>query len=277
MKNHAAYGLEMEDLDVVVVEDSKPMQTIIRSILLSFKVARVRAFDSVDEALQSMLAEPPNVILTDWRMEPASGYQLLRLVRHKHMDPLCFVPILFLTAHGTRALVDRALRAGAHHLLVKPVAPSTLYSRLRWLLTDDRSLVLESTGFYNILGVDQLLDAAAEKIQTLENARTYHQQAIQRLAAVQDIVDKEFERTAVETEEVMIPENPAIGAEARQLQAEAAKVAAQARPIKKVLSKLGAKGAKKAAAKAAKEKLPASAYASTHREPGRRPPNASRG
>lgn len=277
MKNHAAYGLEMEDLDVVVVEDSKPMQTIIRSILLSFKVARVRAFDSVDEALQSMLAEPPNVILTDWRMEPASGYQLLRLVRHKHMDPLCFVPILFLTAHGTRALVDRALRAGAHHLLVKPVAPSTLYSRLRWLLTDDRSLVLESTGFYNILGVDQLLDAAAEKIQTLENARTYHQQAIQRLAAVQDIVDKEFERTAVETEEVMIPESPAIGAEARQLKAEAAKVAAQARPIKKVLSKLGAKGAKKAAAKAAKEKLPASAYASTHREPGRRPPNASRG
>ncbi|WP_417683962.1 response regulator [Roseibium sp.] len=192
MKHHTAYGLGLEDLDVVIVEDSKPMQTIIRSILLSFKVSRVRAFDSADEALQSMLAEPPNVILTDWRMAPTSGYQLLRLVRHRHMEPLCYVPILFVTAHGTRPLVDKALRAGAHHILVKPVSPATLYNRLRWLVNDDRPLVLENSGFYNIHGIQRALDEQAEKIQTLENARTYHEQAIRRLVEVQGTVEKEF-------------------------------------------------------------------------------------
>ncbi|MBD8894368.1 response regulator [Roseibium litorale] len=273
MKNHAAYGLEMEDLDVVVVEDSRPMQTIIRSILLSFKVARVRAFDSVDEALQSMLAEPPNVILTDWRMEPASGYQLLRLVRHRHMDPLCYVPILFITAHGTRALVDRALRAGAHHLLVKPLSPSTLYSRLRWLLRDDRVMALENSGFYNILGVSKLLDQAAEKIQTLENARSYHQQAIRKLAAVQEAVEKEFERPAGDGQDVMIPETPFVHGNAKQLQEEAETVAAEARSVEKMGIKLSGK-AEKPAAKPEKKLAPASAYASTHRPSGSRAPSS---
>lgn len=194
MKHHAAFGLAMEDIDAVVVEDSKPMQTILRSILLSLKVARVRVFDSVDDALEASLAEPPNVILTDWRMEPTSGYQFLRLVRHRHMEPLCYVPILFITAHGTRPLVDKALRAGAHHVLVKPVSPSTLYKRLRWLLSDDRPIILEHSGFYNIYGIQRAMDEQAEKMQSLAGARLHHKIALQKRAEVEGVVEEEFEK-----------------------------------------------------------------------------------
>lgn len=192
MKNHTAYGLAMEDLDVVVVDDSKPMQSILRSILLSFKVSRVRVFDSVDEALSGMLGEPPNLILTDWRMAPTSGYQLLRLIRHRHMEPLCYVPLMFVTAHGTRALVDRALRSGAHHLLVKPVSPSTLYKRLRWLMADDRPMILEHSGFFNIQGIHQTLDAQKERNRTLAEARTLHHRSVNRLVKLRGQVEKEF-------------------------------------------------------------------------------------
>ena len=193
MKHHAAFGLAIEDIDVVVVEDSKPMQTIIRSILMSFKVARVRVFDSVDDALEASLAEPPNLILTDWRMEQTSGYQLLRLVRHRHMEPLCYVPVLFITAHGTRPLVDKALRAGAHHVLVKPVSPSTLFKRLNWLLNDDRPMVLENSGFYNIYGIQQTMDSQAEKMQTLEGARLHHKIATKKRAEVEEAVVEAFD------------------------------------------------------------------------------------
>lgn len=196
MKHHAAFGLAMDDIDVVVVEDSKPMQTILRSTLLSFKVARVRTFDSVDDALEASLAEPPNLIITDWRMAPTSGYQLLRLVRHKHMEPLCFVPILFITAHGTRPLVDKALRAGAHHVLVKPLSPSTLYKRIEWLLTDDRPMVLENSGFYNIFGIQKLMDEQAEKVKSLANARINHHTAVKKRAAVEGVVEEAFEKKA---------------------------------------------------------------------------------
>jgi len=194
MKHHAAFGLAMEDIDVVVVEDSKPMQTILRSTLLSFKVARVRTFDSVDDALEASLAEPPNLIITDWRMAPTSGYQLLRLVRHKHMEPLCYVPVLFVTAHGTRPLVDKALRAGAHHVLVKPLSPSTLYKRIEWVLNDDRPMILEHSGFYNIFGIQKLMDQQAEKMKTLATARVTHQTAVQTRAEVEDVVGEAFDK-----------------------------------------------------------------------------------
>ena len=190
--HHAAYGLPLEALDVVIVEDSRQMQAILRSILLSFKVERVRVFDTVDSALEAMLTEPPNLILADWKMEPASGYQLLRLIRHKNMAPLCFVPLLFITAHGTRALVDRALRAGAHHLLVKPVSPSMLYSRLRWLLNDSREFVPDRHGFYTLDGVSALLDAQAGKLQTLDSARAYHERATRRYQEALEAVELVF-------------------------------------------------------------------------------------
>lgn len=203
MKHHAAYGLEMEDIDAVVVEDSKPMQTILRSILLSFKVARVRVFDSVDDALEASLAEPPNVIITDWKMAPTSGYQLLRLVRHRHMEPLCYVPILFVTAHGTRPLVDKALRAGAHHVLVKPVSPSTLHKRLSWIMNDERPMILEHSGFYNIYGIHKTMDAQAEKMQSLAGARLHHKIATEKRAEVEDAVEAAFETKK--------PPEPALG------------------------------------------------------------------
>lgn len=204
MKHHAAFGLAMDDIDVVVVEDSKPMQTILRSTLLSFKVARVRTFDSVDDALEASLAEPPNLIITDWRMAPTTGYQLLRLIRHKHMEPLCFVPILFITAHGTRPLVDKALRAGAHHVLVKPLSPSTLYKRIEWVLHDDRPMVLENSGFYNIYGIQKLMDQQAEKMKSLAAARVNHRTAVQKRAEVDDVVQEAFDKKKQHPEEPKI-------------------------------------------------------------------------
>ncbi len=195
MKHHAAYGLSIEEIDAVVVEDSRPMQTILRSILLSFKVARVRVFDSVDDAMEACLAEPPNVILTDWRMAPTSGFQFLRMTRHRHMEPLCYVPILFITAHGTRSLVDKALRAGAHHVLVKPVSPSTLFKRLQWLVSDDRPMILENTGFYNIYGIHQALNDQAEKLQSIDGARLHHRIEVQKHILDDVAPEDDFEET----------------------------------------------------------------------------------
>ena len=48
MLHHRAYGLGVAALDVVVVDDAKPMQSILRSILLNAHVGRVRTFDGAE-------------------------------------------------------------------------------------------------------------------------------------------------------------------------------------------------------------------------------------
>jgi len=195
--HHAAYGLPVEMLDVIVIDDSRPMQTIFRSILSAFGIARLRVFDNAGDALEAMLAEPPTVIITDWKMRPISGYRLLRSIRHRNMAPLCFVPVLMVTAHGTRALVDKAFRAGAHQFMVKPVSPNMLQQRLRHLVRDDREFILDGET-YVIEGVDMVLDAHADKLTALEHARKHHHDAVKKVGVMQSVVDRIVEGTLTE-------------------------------------------------------------------------------
>ncbi len=163
MTKHYAYGRAIGDLDIVIIDDSKPMQAIFRSTLASFKVRRVRSYDAAAEAVEAMRIDPPNLILTDLLMKPTSGYQFLLQIRHRRMAPLCFLPVLFVTAHGTRTVVDKVLRAGAQNILVKPISPAALYDRLNWTLRDARELTLQDDGRYAIQGVGELLDEKARK------------------------------------------------------------------------------------------------------------------
>ncbi|MEM1366229.1 MAG: response regulator, partial [Pseudomonadota bacterium] len=131
--NNAAFQVPIENLNVVVVEQSKPMQTIMRSVLTSIKVSRVRIFDSVNDALRSMHSERPHVVLTDLAMHPTSGVDLIRLMRRPDMDPLCYVPVIVVTAQASRAMLMQAVEVGAHHVLAKPVSPMIILKTLKWL------------------------------------------------------------------------------------------------------------------------------------------------
>ena len=188
MVHHAAFGLPIESLDVIVIDDSRPMQTILRSILSAFAVGRTRVYDNVEDAFEAMLAEPPNVVITDWKMKPISGYQLIKSIRQRAMSPLCFIPVMLVTAHGTRALVDKAFRAGAHQFMVKPVSPTTLQQRLYHLTQDDREFILEGDS-YVIEGVEELLDAHHEKWEALEHARR-QRDVVKRTEGMQNTVDR---------------------------------------------------------------------------------------
>lgn len=203
MKTHASFGLPTELLDIVVVEDSRPMQTILRSILFASSVARIRMFDSAEEALQSMLAEPPNMIITDYRMSPMNGYQLLRSIRNRNMAPLCYVPVIMITAHGTRSVVEKAYRGGAQCVLVKPISPSVLQKRLEWISRDSRPFEYDETGHCVIRGVEAILDQHQERFETLNQAREYHDLMTRQVTQIQDEVDEVFKSVEAELEDLL--------------------------------------------------------------------------
>lgn len=162
MYHNTALGLPIEKLNVVVVEDSRSMQEVIRSILASLRVERIRMFSNADEALKAMSVEPPNLIITDWRMKPLTGYNLLKIVRHKSMMPLCFVPVIMISGHATPTIVEKAFRAGAQQFLVKPVSPNAVLQRIEMVLKDERTFTLEGD-HYVIGGVAEELDKASAR------------------------------------------------------------------------------------------------------------------
>lgn len=172
MPHHSTYAVPNEQLDVVVIDDSKTMQGIIRSMLNAMKVRRIRLFDSTETALHAMLNEPPNLIICEWRAGLVSGHQLLRMVRARFMEPLCYVPVIIMTATPTRAIIDKAMGSGANLIVVKPISPAVMQERIAWLQRDQRELILGPRGAFEIAGVRESMLAQRERAAAVRKAAT---------------------------------------------------------------------------------------------------------
>ncbi|WP_157747833.1 PleD family two-component system response regulator [Cohaesibacter sp. ES.047] len=159
------------------MDDSKTILTMIRSMISALKVARVRSFDRGDLALHAILQEPPNVILTDLAMSPMSGMQLIKLIRQQTMEPLCFIPVIVITAHATQARVAQLFEIGAHHVLAKPLSSAVLQNRLRALSSDRRVMRLDGDR-YVIDGMHEVLLEKQSRLKSLEKAREFHEQVL---------------------------------------------------------------------------------------------------
>lgn len=159
---HAACGVAFDELNIVVIEPSRSMQTIVRSMLQPLRPRRLRTYDTATDALRDMLIEPPNLVMTDWKMEPMSGLRLLKVMRHTSMTPLCFVPVIVITGNATRSSVESAFRAGAHAVMVKPFAPAAMRRRLEWIVQDQREFTLQGETWV-VDGVAEVLDQQRDK------------------------------------------------------------------------------------------------------------------
>ncbi|WP_319414051.1 response regulator [uncultured Cohaesibacter sp.] len=197
MEHHSAYGLSIESLDIVIVDDSKSVLTMIRSMISSMKVARVRSYDRGDTALHAMMHEPPNVLITDLNMAPMSGLQLLSLIRRQTMEPLCYIPVIVITAHATEQRVARLFETGAHHVLAKPMSSAAIQQRLMSLCSDKRLMRLEGDRFV-IEGMHEVLEEKRSRLRSLAKARQFHEETLPQAKRSQRDVDRILQRNEEE-------------------------------------------------------------------------------
>ena len=164
MRTNRARGVDVADLDVVVVEPSKPVQGIVRSILFAARVARVRVFDDPEEAYRAMLVEPPHLVIVANELSGIDGMTLVRTLRDPRSGPLVAVPAILTTANPTRGLVERAIAVGVHYVLAKPLSPANVMNRIEAVIRDERVFVLEKRLGYHVLqDHDELLAGQRER------------------------------------------------------------------------------------------------------------------
>lgn len=85
------------------------------------------------DALVNALSLPYDVIVTETRLTGIDGYQLCDLLRRDHTTRA--IPIIFVTGEGGPADLERARRAGANAVLLKPCLPETLLAAVRQAMT----------------------------------------------------------------------------------------------------------------------------------------------
>ena len=93
---------------------------------------RVTEASSVDEAMEKIGQELPDIVVTDMVMPGADGLELCR--RIKSSPATCAIPILVMTASDRKGLEVLTLDEGADDYLVKPVSADRLAARCNALL-----------------------------------------------------------------------------------------------------------------------------------------------
>jgi two-component system chemotaxis response regulator CheY len=156
MLHHRALGRDLEKLVVSVVDPRQPMRSMMRAMLAAIGTGRIETYAGANEAFEAMSYNPPDLVIAAASMQPVSGPELIRAMRRADAGPLCFVPAMIMSAHARPSLVEEALRAGAHQVLVLPTSASTLYRRLDWLLNDDRPFELDGDN-YVVAGMEERL------------------------------------------------------------------------------------------------------------------------
>ena len=125
----------------ILVVDDEPAMRLLLSSILKDEGHNVTAAASGEEALQLIATRHYQLVLTDLKMPGISGLELLEQVMRD--DP--GTAVIILTAFGTVEGAVEAMRKGAVHYLLKPLAnPDELRLTVRRVL-EERRVIDEAT------------------------------------------------------------------------------------------------------------------------------------
>ncbi len=130
-------------LDVYVLEDNAQTRRLICTVLRTLGVGNVRESGEGNLALAEIRQKVPDIIFSDWEMQPMGGAEFVRTLRHESRGDAAKTPVIVLSAHTSLVVIKEALDAGANQFLAKPVVPGKLLERIAFVLNDRRQLVLK--------------------------------------------------------------------------------------------------------------------------------------
>ena len=105
-------------MPILVVDDYSTMIRIICNLLKQLGYQNIDNANDGATALAKMRAKRYGLVISDWNMEPMSGYDLLKEVRAD--AALATTPFIMITAESKTENVIAAKRAGVSNYIVKP-------------------------------------------------------------------------------------------------------------------------------------------------------------
>ncbi|WP_419255789.1 response regulator [Caulobacter sp. ErkDOM-YI] len=115
-------------MPILVVDDYKTTIRIVHSLLRQLGFDNLDEAASGEEALGKLKSKSYGLVISDWNMEPMTGYDLLKSVRGD--AALSRMPFIMITAESKTENVVAAKQAGANNYIVKPFNAETLKQKM---------------------------------------------------------------------------------------------------------------------------------------------------
>ncbi|HET9328737.1 MAG TPA: PAS domain S-box protein [Candidatus Eisenbacteria bacterium] len=123
----------LKNVQVLIVEDEPDTRDLLRRMLETHG-ALVTTAGHASEALEAVNQKPPDILLSDIGLPGTDGYELIRRVRKSESDTVRATPAIALTAFARSEERTRALQAGYHVHIAKPVEPAELIATVASLV-----------------------------------------------------------------------------------------------------------------------------------------------
>lgn len=132
---------DFSKLSVLVVEDSPPMLEVVVNALKLLGVGQVYQARNGESGFQQFVKIRPDIVVTDWEMEPVDGLELIKWIRRDSMSPKRTVPVIIMTGYAASMRVAEARDKGVTEFLVKPFTANELARRIAYVIDSPRDFV----------------------------------------------------------------------------------------------------------------------------------------
>jgi PleD family two-component response regulator len=135
------HNYNLERLNILVIDDNSHMRHIVKTVLNTLGVKKIREADNGADAMREMRHFLADIVICDWHMEPINGIEFTKLVRCASDSPNHFVPIIMLSSHTQAERVIEARDSGVHEFLAKPISAKSLYLRICMIIDHARPFI----------------------------------------------------------------------------------------------------------------------------------------
>lgn len=118
-------------MNALLVDDSRTIRTMIRSMLTELGFDVVEATHGIDALDKVRSGAHFDVALVDWNMPEMDGLELVRTLRSERR--FAGLPVMMVTTEADAHSVVRALMAGADEYAMKPLDAQGLHDKLALL------------------------------------------------------------------------------------------------------------------------------------------------
>lgn len=130
----------LKPISFLIVDDKSYMRHVMKGILESLGAKTIDEAEDGKSALMSMRSWPPDIVLTEFRLHPMSGFELLKAIRAEK-GTVRFTPVIMVTSETRREKVILARNSGITEFVAKPFNAKNLILRIREVIERPRPFV----------------------------------------------------------------------------------------------------------------------------------------
>ncbi len=144
---HNQVADELASKRLLIVDDSRTFVSLLRSIIRDMGIREIA--DALDPfvGLEFLETNPVDCITLDYVMPGLDGVAFVEKLRASTTSVNRLTPVILITGHADRRLIQNAVSAGIDEVLVKPLRPNVFMQRLRTTLMRPRDCVATASGY----------------------------------------------------------------------------------------------------------------------------------